>query len=84
MKNLNETFEKCKSLLDDLMIDYQYDVTICVNNRFSRAIGRTSGEFIGCNSWGQPRYKFKIEINPAEPRYLKAVWGHGYMMGGEV
>ena len=25
----------------------------------------------------------KIEINPAEPRYLKAVWGHGYMMGGE-
>ena len=22
----------------------------------------------------------KIEINPAEPRYLKAVWGHGYMM----
>ena len=25
----------------------------------------------------------KIEINPAEPRYLKAVWGHGYMMGGD-
>lgn len=25
----------------------------------------------------------KIEINPAEPRYLKAVWGHGYMMKGE-
>ncbi len=25
----------------------------------------------------------KIEINPAEPRYLKAVWGHGYMMRGE-
>ncbi|MBQ9848736.1 MAG: response regulator transcription factor [Clostridia bacterium] len=25
----------------------------------------------------------KIEINPAEPRYLKAVWGHGYMMEGE-
>lgn len=24
----------------------------------------------------------KIEINPAEPRYLKAVWGHGYMMSG--
>lgn len=22
----------------------------------------------------------KIELNPAEPRYLKAVWGHGYMM----
>lgn len=22
----------------------------------------------------------KIEINPAEPRYLRAVWGHGYMM----
>ncbi len=22
----------------------------------------------------------KIEINPAEPRYLKAVWGHGYMI----
>lgn len=22
----------------------------------------------------------KIEINPAEPRFLKAVWGHGYMM----
>ena len=22
----------------------------------------------------------KIEINPAEPRYLKAVWGHGYIM----
>lgn len=22
----------------------------------------------------------KIEIDPAEPRYLKAVWGHGYMM----
>ncbi len=21
----------------------------------------------------------KIEINPAEPRYLKAVWGHGYV-----
>lgn len=25
----------------------------------------------------------KIEINPAQPRYLKAVWGHGYMMEGE-
>lgn len=24
----------------------------------------------------------KIEIDPAEPRYLKAVWGHGYMMQG--
>ena len=24
----------------------------------------------------------KLEINPAEPRYLKAVWGHGYMMEG--
>lgn len=27
----------------------------------------------------------KIEINPAEPRYLKAIWGHGYKMeGGRV
>lgn len=25
----------------------------------------------------------KIEINPAEPRYLRAVWGHGYLMEGE-
>lgn len=25
----------------------------------------------------------KIEINPAEPRFLKAVWGHGYMMEGD-
>ncbi len=25
----------------------------------------------------------KIEINPAEPRYIKAVWGHGYVMEGE-
>lgn len=25
----------------------------------------------------------KIEINPAEPRYLKAVWGHGYIMEGD-
>lgn len=25
----------------------------------------------------------KIEINPAEPRYLKAVWGHGYVMKGD-
>ncbi len=24
----------------------------------------------------------KIEIDPAEPRYLKAVWGHGYKMEG--
>ena len=24
----------------------------------------------------------KIEINPAEPRYLKAVWGQGYKMEG--
>lgn len=24
----------------------------------------------------------KIEYNPAEPRLLKAVWGHGYMMEG--
>lgn len=24
----------------------------------------------------------KLEINPAEPRYIKAVWGHGYMMKG--
>ena len=24
----------------------------------------------------------KIEYNPAEPRYLKAVWGRGYKMGG--
>lgn len=26
----------------------------------------------------------KIEINPAEPRYLKAVWGQGYKMEGVV
>ncbi len=25
----------------------------------------------------------KLEYNPAEPRYLKAVWGHGYKMEGE-
>lgn len=25
----------------------------------------------------------KIEIDPARPRHLKAVWGHGYMMEGE-
>ena len=25
----------------------------------------------------------KIEINPAEPRFLKAVWGHGDMMEGD-
>lgn len=25
----------------------------------------------------------KLEINPAEPRYLKAMWGHGYMMEGD-
>ena len=25
----------------------------------------------------------KIEIDPAEPRYLKAIWGHGYMMEGD-
>ncbi len=24
----------------------------------------------------------KIEIDPAEPRYLKAIWGHGYKMEG--
>ena len=24
----------------------------------------------------------KIEINPAEPRYLKVVWAHGYKMEG--
>lgn len=24
----------------------------------------------------------KIEINPAEPRFLKAVWGQGYRLGG--
>ena len=22
----------------------------------------------------------KLEINPAEPRYLKVVWGHGYKL----
>ena len=26
----------------------------------------------------------KIEINPAEPRYLKVVWGKGYKMEGET
>ena len=26
----------------------------------------------------------KIEINPAEPRYLKAVWGQGYKMEGDA
>ena len=26
----------------------------------------------------------KIEINPAQPRYLKVVWGKGYKMDGEV
>ena len=25
----------------------------------------------------------KIEINPAEPRYLKVVWAHGYKMEKE-
>ena len=24
----------------------------------------------------------KIEINPGDPRYLKAIWGHGYKMEG--
>ncbi len=24
----------------------------------------------------------KIELDPAEPRYLKAIWGHGYKMEG--
>ena len=24
----------------------------------------------------------KVEINPAEPRYLKVVWAHGYKMEG--
>lgn len=44
--------------------------------------------------WGQPSYgcentvavhvrhlREKIEINPAEPRYLQVVWGRGYKMG---
>ena len=26
----------------------------------------------------------KIEINPAEPRYLKVVWGKGYKMEGDA
>ncbi len=26
----------------------------------------------------------KIELNPAEPRHLKAIWGHGYKMEGEA
>ena len=26
----------------------------------------------------------KIEINPAEPRYLKVVWGKGYKMEGTL
>lgn len=26
----------------------------------------------------------KIEYNPAEPRYLKVIWGRGYKMEGEV
>lgn len=26
----------------------------------------------------------KLEINPAEPRYLTVVWGHGYKMEGKV
>ncbi|MBR2431345.1 MAG: winged helix-turn-helix domain-containing protein, partial [Clostridia bacterium] len=25
----------------------------------------------------------KLEINHDEPRYIKAVWGHGYVMEGE-
>lgn len=25
----------------------------------------------------------KIEINPSEPRYIKMIWGRGYMMSGE-
>ncbi|WP_083307150.1 response regulator transcription factor [Olsenella sp. HMSC062G07] len=45
--------------------------------------------------WGAPSYgcentvavhvrhlREKIEINPAEPRYLMVVWGRGYKMGG--
>ena len=26
----------------------------------------------------------KVEYNPAEPRYLKVVWGRGYKMEGQV
>lgn len=26
----------------------------------------------------------KLEINPAEPQYLKVVWGQGYKMEGAV
>ena len=26
----------------------------------------------------------KIEINPAEPRYLKVVWGQGYKMESDA
>ena len=25
----------------------------------------------------------KIEVNPADPRYLKVVWGRGYKMEGD-
>ena len=25
----------------------------------------------------------KVEINPAEPRYLKVIWGRGYKMEGD-
>ena len=65
MKNYLETYEKCKGILDSLEIPYTVGVPIKVNNRLSRAMGRTCGTFAGYNRYGEPTYNFKIELNPA-------------------
>lgn len=65
MKNLNETYEKCKAILDDLWIDYDVNTPISVNNRLTRAYGRTKWRVAEYDWKGNPIYKFKIEINPA-------------------
>ena len=64
MKNLEHTVTKCRSILDDIQINYYEHVTVAVNNRLSRALGVCKRHRECCFSSAEPVYRYEIEINP--------------------
>lgn len=60
MKNLNEYFELCKTILDDCGISYSHYTTIKANNRLTACYGRTK------RLWGKlfdDNWFYVIDIN---------------------
>ena len=65
MRDLKAVYEKCKGVLDDIGIRYDYDTPISVNNRLTRAMGKTKAIPNGYDWNRRAVYRHEITINPA-------------------